>query len=1013
MPTDISEKKLEEIIVEALAGLDGAPDLRAKPCWRRGARTDFDAGYALDIVQLAAFLEVTQPEVAAALDLNTDGPARTRALARIQGQITERGIVEVLRDGIEHGPHSITLFYGTPSPGNAASDELFKKNLFTVVRQLHFSTRDPLLSLDVVLFINGLPIITMELKNNLTKQSTKDAVHQYKKDRDPSELIFKLGRCMAHLAVDDREVEFCTELAGDASWFLPFNKGHSDGAGNPPNPNGLMTSYLWEEVLTPRSLTDIIENFAMLYTEEITNLQTGKKRKVRRQIFPRYHQLSVVRALLANVDEAGAGHRYLIEHSAGSGKSNSIAWLAHQLVRIEHPDDQGLLRPVFDSVVVVTDRRVLDRQISNTVKQFAQVRSIVGHADSSDDLRKMIEQGKKIIITTVQKFPHILDAIGDAHRASKFAIIIDEAHSSQSGRTATAMSRAITSRHEEPTPNGESRDEDRGDSSDADEIQDLINELMATRKLAANASYFAFTATPKNKTFEMFGVRHSDQGEITFRPFHTYSMKQAIDEGFILDVLKNYTPVNSYYRLIKTIDSDPEYDVKRAKKKLRRYVEGHEHAIEVKAEIMVDHFLEQIVARRLFGGESRAMVVTSSIHRAIQYYSAISAYLVSIQSPFRAIVAFSGEFDWGGTSVTEASMNEFPSAKIEEYICQDPYRFLVCAEKFQTGYDEPLLQVMYVDKILSGVRAVQTLSRLNRPARNKEAAFVLDFQNSIDDISDSFAPFYRTTVLAGETDANKLHNLVMKLDDADVYTSAQVDEFVGLFLMGSPRPELDAILDACVAVYEEILNEEEQVSFKSGTKTFVRTYDFLASILPYTRADWEKRSIFLSLLVSKLPTPVEEDLARGILDTIDMDSYRAEKMSTIRVQVPDAEGMLEPVPTSGEAHRSESKLDRLSNIIKDFNDIFGNIDWTDKDHIFRIVTEDIPAKVSADPAYQNAMRNSDRQNAVIEHDAALLRAIASLMNDDSELFRQFSDNPDFRRWLSSTIFDLTYERRAS
>lgn len=1009
MPTDVSEKKLEDIIVEALAGVEGVPDTRAEPCWRRGSRTDFDAGYAIDVVQLAGFLEITQPEVAAALDLKTDGPTRTRALARIQGQITDRGIVDVLRNGIEHGPLSITLFYGTPSEGNAASAELFKKNRFTVVRQLHYSARDPLLSLDVALFINGLPIITMELKNNLTKQNVKDAVRQYKKDRDPSELIFKLGRCMAHLAVDDREVEFCTELTGNSSWFLPFNKGRNGGAGNPVNPNGLMTSYLWEDVLTPQSVTDIIENFAMLYTEETTNLQTGKKKKVRRQIFPRYHQLSVVRELLADADERGAGRRYLIEHSAGSGKSNSIAWLAHQLIRIEHPDEHGLRRPVFDSVLVVTDRRVLDKQISNTVKQFAQVRSIVGHAENANDLREKIEQGKKIIITTVQKFPFIIDAIGDEHRANKFAVIIDEAHSSQSGRTAAAMARAITAhRHEEGA-----EDRPTSEEPDEDEIQDLINELMATRKLAGNASYFAFTATPKNKTLEMFGERYVEQGEPRFRPFHTYSMKQAIDEGFILDVLANYTPVNSYYRLIKTIDTDPEYDVKRAKKKLRRYVESHEHAIEVKAEIMVDHFLEQIVARRLMRGESRAMVVTGSIERAIQYYMAISEYLESIQSPYQAIVAFSGEYEWGGAKVTEDSLNGFASSKIEEYICQDPYRFLVCAEKFQTGYDEPLLQAMYVDKILSGVRAVQTLSRLNRPAPNKEAAFVLDFQNSIDDISDAFEPFYRTTVLAGETDANKLHNLMMKLDDAEVYTLAQVDEFVELFLTGAPRPELDVILDACAEVYTDDLDEDDQVSFKSAAKTFVRTYDFLASILPYTRADWEKHSIFLSLLIAKLPAPVEEDLARGILDTIDMDSYRAEKMTTIRVQVPDADGMLEPVPTSGESRRPEPELDRLSNIIKDFNDIFGNIDWTDKDRIFRIVTEDLPAKVSADPAYQNAMANSDRQNAVIEHDAALMRAIASLMNDDSELFRQFSDNPDFQRWLSSTIFDITYQDRAS
>ncbi len=471
-------RSFEDIIVEALAGVEGAPDTRAEPSWKRGSRADYDAGYAIDVAQLATFLGATQPEVAGALDLFNDGPTRTRALSRIQGEITARGIVDVLRNGIEHGPLSIRLLYGTPSPGNTVAAELYQENRFTVVRQLHFSPRDTALSLDIVLFLNGLPIVTMELKNNLTKQSVEDAIEQYMKDRDPNELIFKRGRAMVHFAVDDRDVEFCTELAGDASWFLPFNRGYNDGAGNPPNPIGLMTSYLWEKVLTPKSLTDIIENFAMLYTEETMSIKTGKKSKVRHQIFPRFHQLGVVRSLLADAMDNGAGKRYLIEHSAGSGKSNSIAWLAHQLVRLEHRDDQGHLSPVFDSVIVVTDRRVLDKQISNTIKQFAQVGSTVGHADHSDDLRLMLEQGKKIIITTVQKFPFIIDAVGDAHRTSKFAVIIDEAHSSQSGRTATAMARAITEHQAEKATAGVNQQE----ASDADEIQDLINEVMQTRK---------------------------------------------------------------------------------------------------------------------------------------------------------------------------------------------------------------------------------------------------------------------------------------------------------------------------------------------------------------------------------------------------------------------------------------------------------------------------------------------------------------------------------------------------
>jgi type I restriction enzyme R subunit len=594
----------------------------------------------------------------------------------------------------------------------------------------------------------------------------------------------------------------------------------------------------------------------------------------------------------------------------------------------------------------------------------------------------------------VQKFPVILDEIGSAHRGRQFAIIIDEAHSSQGGRATAAMNRVLS-------PDGAEEDDET--------TEDVINRIMESRRLLPNASYFAFTATPKNKTLEIFGDAYDEGGHIKHRPFHSYTMKQAIQEGFILDVLEHYTPVNSYYRLVKTIEEDPEFDTKRAKRKLRRYVESHDHAIQLKAEIMVDHFREQVLALNKIGGQARAMVVTSGVERAIQYFHAIRDYLVECKSPYRAIVAFSGEHEYGGVKVTEASLNGFPSSVIPDRIQEDPYRFLVCADKFQTGYDEPLLHTMYVDKVLSGVKAVQALSRLNRAHPQKHDVFVLDFMNGSDTIQDDFADYYRTTILSEETDPNKLHDLKATLDGYQVYSPTQVDQLVQLYLGGADRDQLDPILDACVATYREQLDEDGQVDFKSSAKAFNRTYGFLASILPYTNADWEKLSIFLNFLVPKLPAPREEDLSKGILEAIDMDSYRVEKQAAMNIQVPDQDAEIEPVPTAGGGWRSEPELEPLSNILKAFNDQFGNISWTDTDRVHNLITQEIPNRVSADVAYQNAMTNSDRQNARIEHDKALARVMTALLKDDTELFKQFMDNESFKKWLTETVFALTYQ----
>lgn len=1021
MATDTSEKGLETLIVRYMTGTDGLPPDAAVGTgtapstdvvgtaqapmggtgYVAGSPKEYDRAHALDVHQLFAFLLATQPEAFKKLVMRDANDAkdinRIKFLTRLSSEIGKRGVIDVLRKGIEHHPAGhFDLFYGTPSEGNAKAQALHAQNRFVVTRQFAYSLDEARRALDLGLFINGLPIATFELKNSLTKQTVEDAVEQYKRDRDPREKLFEFGRCVVHFAVDDSEVRMCTQLAGKASWFLPLNKGHNDGAGNPPNPMGLKTDYLWRELLTPAGLTNILENYAQIV--EVKNPKSGKIK--RNQVFPRFHQLDAVRLALADVRQCGVGKRYLIQHSAGSGKSNSIAWLAHQLIGVKFEGKEA-----FDSVIVVTDRCILDDQIQKTIKQFMQVGSTVGAVtgdavSKTEQLRQFIADGKKIIITTIQTFPYALKVIGDEHRGRKFAIIIDEAHSSQSGKTAASMSATLGA-----TADGAEGDCDEVDAEDV--VNNAIEQRMAARKMMTNASYFAFTATPKNKTLEMFGdaLPPDAGGKVRHKPFHSYTMKQAIEEHFILDVLKNYTPVLSYFGLVKKVEDDPLFDKKKAKKKLRRYVEGHDHAIRLKAEIMVDHFHEGVLAAGKIGGQARAMVVCSGIERAIQYFKAFQAYLVERKSPYQAIVAFSGEPEYQGVKVSESSLNGFTSRDIADKIQDDPYRFLICADKFQTGYDEPLLHTMYVDKALSGIKAVQTLSRLNRSHPKKRDCFVLDFQNETEGIKLSFQDYYRTTLLSEETDPNKLNDQKRDLDAAQVYTPEQVEQFVALFLAGAERDKLDPILDACVGVYKEALDEARQVDFKGKAKAFCRTYDFLASITPGTNAGWEKLSILLNLLVAKLPAPKEEDLAKGIIDAIDMDSYRVDKQSAMKIALADADAAIEPSTGDGGGFKPQPELDRLSSILKAFNDSFGTL-FTDADRVVKRIRDEIAPKVRANAAYQNAKQNTPH-TARMAHDQALGMAMQILLKDDTQIYKQFVENDSFKRFVGDMVYALT------
>ena len=1003
-PTDTSERALENRVCHILAGDDCERDafpaaIRERPAaysagWICGDATDYDAELCIDIAQLAAFLHATQPEIAAALSIDADTPARRGFLQRLKREVDSRGVVDVMRKGVKHNQHEVALYYAMPSPDNHAAFDLYDNNRFSIARQLRFGARNRRETLDLALFVNGLPLVTFELKNNLTKQTAADAAQQYRR-RNRHEPLFRVGRCLAHLAVDESEALFCTEIAGKQSVFLPFNKGYRGGAGNPVNPMGLKTDYLWHEIFDRYSMTGIIERYALLI--ESKDAATGKPK--RRQIWPRYHQIDAIRKLTSNVQGNGAGKRYLIQHSAGSGKSNTIAWLTLYLVDLER---QGA--PAFRSAIVVTDRVLLDRQLNQTIRQFTQVGSTLAHAESAADLSRLLAEGVKVIITTVQKFPFIQDAIGGAElRDDNFAIVIDEAHSGQGGRAAAAMSQTL---------GGEERASDGDDDGEPEDYEDRINRIIESRKMLPNASYFAFTATPKNKTLELFGApRPQSDGKIKHFPFHSYTMKQAIQERFIIDPLAHYTEVKSYYRLVKAVEDDPKFDAKRAQRKLIRYVEGSDQAVRAKAEIMVDHFLDGVIKPRKLGGQARAMVVTDGVERAIDYFFAINACLRQRGSSHRALVAFSGERERGGKPASEASLNGFPDTQTAAKLREDPYRILICADKFQTGYDEPLLQTMYVDKTLFGIRAVQTLSRLNRAHPAKADVFVLDFMNHSDDIAEAFSDYYRATILSDETDPNKLHDLKAALDGRRLYSPDDIRAVAKAYLDGEDRGVFEHMLDACARRYRD-LDEDSQIEFKGSAKAFTRAYAFLSQLLSFASVEWEELSIYLRFLIPKLPAPTADDFSLGIEDAVDMDSYRIEKRAMREILLADADAEIDPLPADGGGHMPQPEMESLSAIIAEFNSLWGPL-FTDPGKASQML-ESVSADAKSDAAFLNAARGkTDVENAREQHKQALNKAINAVINGSAEFHKAYHENADFHEWINSALFVDAYERAKS
>lgn len=1018
MPSQTNELALESAIEKKLTGFcledlkqegniqERRELYRSGNGYYIGYASDFNAKYAIDEVRFWHFLETTQPEELAKLQKQNDW--KLKILERFDRLVKKYGILRLLRKGLEVDDAHFTLFYVLPLASSSQSvKDNFDTNEFSVTRQLRYSLTNPREEIDMVLFINGLPFSTLELKNHWTGQNAKvHGQNQYKFKRDITQPLLNFGRCMVHFAVDTDEVYMTTKLDGAGTFFLPFNLGNNHGKGNPANPFGHKTTYLWDEVLTRESVANIIQHFVRFDGSEKDNLNK------RTLFFPRYHQMNVVRRIITDASKKGVGQNYLIQHSAGSGKSNSITWAAYQLIETypendSIPGSKGTSSPLFDSVIVVTDRRLLDKQLRENIKEFSEVKNIVAPAYSSKELKESLESGKRIIITTIQKFPFIIDGIADLSD-KRFAVIIDEAHSSQSGSAADNMNRAMGKVNIEEEEN---------------DVQDKIVQAMQSRKMRGNASYLAFTATPKSITLEKFGVKQDDG---SFKPFHLYSMKQAIEESFILDVLANYTTYKSYYEIEKSIEDNPLFDTNKAQKKLRAYVERHKETIASKSEIMLDHFITKIVNTKKLKGKAKAMVVTQSIESAIQYYFAIKNILKDKGNPFQIAIAFSGKKTIDGIEHTEDSLNDFPthldvtkpsdpgyiSDKIARYFNMDEYRILVVANKYLTGFDQPKLTAMYVDKKLQDVLAVQALSRLNRAAdklgKKTEDLFVLDFFNSVDDIKTSFDPFYTATSLSSATDVNVLHEIKGVLDEVGVYEWYEVEDFVTRYFDKVDAQLLSPIIDLAAERFnnELELEDADKADFKIKAKQFVKIYGQMAAILPYEVLNWEKLFWFLKFLIPKLVViDGDANAFDELLDSVDLSTYGLERVKLNEsIDLDDSETELDPQnPNPRGAHGGDKDEDPLDLIINSFNEKwFQGWEATPEDQRIKFVT--LGKYIQAHPDYQTKVAdNSDVTNRDLAFRKILDEVMSKQRKTELDLYRLYAKDDAFHQAFLDTM----------
>ncbi|CAA6824823.1 MAG: Type I restriction-modification system, restriction subunit R (EC [uncultured Sulfurovum sp.] len=992
-----NNKKLKEIglqqtIIDWLVEEGGYEERKSK---------EFDKEFCVLEKPLLEFLKATQLEVYNSIQEKGTVPF----LQIVDRALKKDGIIKVLRFGVKYRNFQVKIFYPEPSSKqNTRSVKRYQANIFTAVQELKYSTRYEN-RIDVSLFLNGYPIVTMELKNEYSGQNVWDAIKQYKETRLPSDELFRFGRCMVHFAVDTQEVYMTTELKGDGTFFFPFNRGLNDGKpyppygkGNPQLEKGIQTQYLWQEIFRSQSLSNIIQKFAAIV--ESKDKKTGKKKRT--FFFPRLHQLMVVRKVLKHTKEHGVGNRYLIQHSAGSGKSNSITWLALQLMSLQGDANE---KPFFDSVIVITDRTVLDVQLRNNIKQFAGkqkglVAAITGKGGSSKtrELKEALENKTKIIIVTIQTFPFVLKELDNLMEAN-FAILIDEAHSSQSGDTSTKMNAVLSNKGLVTL--------DEADEDEEPSTEDVVNHIIASRRMLTNACYYAFTATPKNKTLEVFG-RKGEDGQ--FYPFHSYSMKQAIEEQFIMDVLQNYTTYKVYYKLSKKIEANPDFSVKQSSKFLRSYVHGHEMVVKEKARIMIDHFLRDVKHRINY--KAKAMIVTKSIEVAMKYKDAFDTYLNEIHSPYKAIVAFSGSKPHPRTRtlMTEADMNDFPDGKndIPEQFEKDEYRFLIVANKFQTGFDQPLLHTMYVDKKLSGVQAVQTLSRLNRSAPNKKDTFVLDFYNATDDIKAAFEPYYTTTILAEETNVEKLNELQEVIEDFEVFDVVDVDTFFYLKAKDASRNDQEPLIKKALKSFNDDLDVEQKVEFKSACKNFLRTYSYLSKIMDFENPSWEKLWWNLKYLVPLLKIKTTKG-DNSILDAIEIGEIRPIKKGTQNIQLANEDGVLYGIPSDMAGMTMDEIFDTLENIIKAFNQRFGNIEWgeaVDSKEAQNFIANSLPEKIRQDEDALYSIKNSDKQNAKVTSDKKAQEVINAMMLTHIGIYKKIMTDPELKNRIFEFVFDI-------
>ncbi len=996
MPIDHREVAFEDAIEQHLLS---AGHLQGKDA-------SFDRERAIDPGAFLAFVQATQPTAWQALEKIHGTETGGVVIEDLCKAMDSQGSLAIIRHGFKCFGKLIRVAHFAPAHRmNPETERLYAANRLAVTRQLHYSTRNEN-SLDLVLSLNGIPIVTAELKNPMSGQTARHAQQQYRRDRDPAEPIFAFRkRSLVHFAVDPDEAWMTTKLDGPKTRFLPFNRGHGTGAGNPENPGGYRTAYLWERVWQRDSLLDIVGRFMHL---EVKETRAGKRRKFTREtmIFPRYHQLDAVRRMEAHAREHGVGRNYLVQHSAGSGKSNSIAWLAHRLASLHNERDEK----VFDSIFVITDRVVLDRQLQDTIYQFEHRQGVVCKIDEqqkSTQLAQAIESGTPIVIVTIQTFPFVTEKLGSLPDR-RYAVIIDEAHSSTSGESAADLKGVLAGEAIAKQAREQAAEEGRPD------YEEEIIRTMLKRGHQDNISFFAFTATPKYKTLEVFGTRGDDG-----RPhaFHLYSMRQAIGEGFILDVLRNYTTYSLYYKLVKSAEDDPEVDKRKAAQALARFMSLHPHNIAQKTEVMLEHFRQH--TRHKIGGRAKAMVATSSRLHAVRYKQEFDRQIKEKgYTQIKALVAFSGTVedpDIPGASYTEPDMNRQPDGKplpekqLPEKFADDEYGLLIVAEKYQTGFDQPLLHTMYVDKRLAGIQAVQTLSRLNRTHSGKEDTFVLDFVNKPEEIYEAFKPYYEITRVGDEADHRQLYDLQAKLDERQIYHQDEVDQFCEVFFKPkqvqtpTDHGRMNSIVDQAVTRFRA-LEEDEAEEFRKLLASFRSLYSFLSQIIPFQDSDLEKLYTYARFLLSKLPRrPQGPKYDFG--DDVDLKYYRLEKISDGTIKLEPGEGGEVKGPTDVGTSVNERPMVELSTLIEQINERFGT-DFTEADELF---FNQVREEAIADESLREAAKANTIDNFRFVFTKALEGLFIDRMEQNEELFAKFMNEPDFQKVVQEHLLRQVYD----